>query len=229
MFVIVPWKLDHSETRPGLPVANVALIAINVLIWLIGGSWGVGPRTGVLSVLTYGFCHFGFWHLFFNMWALWVFGNPVNRRLGNVLYLAAYLGTIVVLGLVARLILPVHLVGSSGALFAVIAIALLLMPGAVLKFACLVWFPLTFVVGLFAKPAGLLDWLIRWTKFSVPALWCLVLIPLMQILSLMWHGLAVGWTWSPSVHLLGMLCGVAIVAMLPARISMRRRSMAGNF
>ena len=45
--------------------------------------------------MLYGFSHASFWHLLFNMWALWVFGNPVNRRLGNGYYLLAYLGTIV--------------------------------------------------------------------------------------------------------------------------------------
>ena len=75
---------------------------------------GSGTRR-LPSVLIYGFCHFGFWHLLINMWVLWVFGNPVNRRLGNLLYLLVYLGSVVVLGLFAWLILPVQLVGSSGA------------------------------------------------------------------------------------------------------------------
>lgn len=229
MFFILPWKLKQTGVQPSIPTANIALIAINVLIWLFGGFWVVGRGMGVMSILTYGFCHFGFWHLAVNMWTLWVFGNPVNRRLGNTLYLLAYVGTIVALGLFAWLLLPVQLVGSSGAVFAVIAMALILMPGSVLDIACLIWFPLTVVVGLFSKPTNPVHWLLRWAKFSVPALWCLLLIPLMEILSLVRHGIVAGWSWSPVAHLLGMLCGVAVVLMLPTRISMGRRSATSSF
>ncbi len=80
-------------------------------------SGGIGQQDRArapLSVLLYGFCHFGFWHLVLNMWVLWVFGNPVNRRLGNGLYLLVYLGCLVAVGLFARLILPVGLVGRFG-------------------------------------------------------------------------------------------------------------------
>ncbi len=228
MFFILPWKLKQTGNQPTIPAANIALIAVNVLIWLFDGHWAVGRGTGALSILTYGFCHFGFWHLVVNMWTLWVFGNPVNRRLGNTLYVLVYLGTIVTLGLFAWLILPVQLVGSSGALFGVMAIALILMPGATLDIACVIWFPLTVVVGLFSKPDNLLHWLLRWAKYSIPALWCLLLIPLMQVLSLLWCGIFSGWSWSPVAHLLGMLCGVIVVLMLPARISMGRRSASAS-
>jgi len=195
MFFILPWKLrqKHSASQGGYPVANVALIALNVLV-----------------------------HLLLSMWALWVFGNPVNRRLGNGFYLLAYLGSIVTIGLLARFVLDGGLVGSSGALFAVIAMALLLMPAAALEVGCVALFPLTVVVGLLAKPKQAYQWIARWAVFSIPALWCLLLIPLMQLWSFFWSG----WSWGPAAHLLGMMCGVAAVLMLPTRITMRRRSVA---
>lgn len=86
-------------------------------------------------------------------------------------------------------------------------------------------FPLTVIVGLLAKPKQWYQWIVRWAVFSIPALWCLVMIPLMQLWSLFWSG----WSWGPVAHLLGMVCGVAVVLMLPTRITMRGRSMAGTF
>ena len=223
MFFVVPWKLNRATPKETFPTANVALIALNVLIYLLGWHWTVGRGSPATSIVMYGFCHGGQLHLIFNMWALWVFGNPVNRRLGHAYYVLAYLGSLVAIGLFARLFLSVGLVGSSGALFAVIAIALLLMPASVLKVACLAMFPLTIVVGLLARPKEWFHWLVRWATFSVPTLWCLLLIPLMQLWSFFWDG----WSWAPVAHLMGMLCGLAVVLMLPSRITMGRPSMAG--
>ncbi|OHB80941.1 MAG: hypothetical protein A2V98_08170 [Planctomycetes bacterium RBG_16_64_12] len=228
MFIPIPLELKHSGTRTNVPTVNAALIIANVLVYLFGWHWSVGPGTNLLSILTYGFCHFGFWHLLLNMWVLWVFGKPVNRRLGNGLYLFVYLGCLLAVGLFARIFLPVGLVGSSGAIFAMVTIALILMPSALVETAYLAVFPLTLLLGLLKPPKYGLNWFVRWGITPVPALWCLVLIPLMQFCSLLWHAWYFGWIWSwtPGAHLLGMLCGVAVVLLLPARITMGRRSIA---
>ena len=157
-----------------------------------------------------------------------VFGNPVNRRLGNGLYLLVYLGCVMAVGLFARIILPVGLVGASGAIFAVITIALILMPAASIESAYLALFPLTLLLGLFSRPKYELNWFLSWGIVAVPAWWCLVLIPLMELLSVVWRGWTLGWfsSWTPGAHLLGILCGVAAVLMLPPHIT-RRSSVAG--
>jgi membrane associated rhomboid family serine protease len=229
MFFPIPLEMKQAETRSGIPVANTVLIAVNVLLYLCQGPSGirtVGPGSDVLNVVLYGFSHFGPWHLIFNMWALWVFGNPVNRRLGNGFYLLAYLGTIVAVGLFARLFLPVGLAGSSGAVFAVIIMALMLTPTSIIDVAYVAVFPLTLLIGLLKRPKYELNWILGWGIVSVPALWCLVLIPLMELLSFLWRAWYYGWAWSwtPGAHLLGMLCGVAVVLMLPKAVTMRRRS-----
>ena len=103
MFFLFPWKIDKTGSDGGqLPTANLVLIAANVMLFLCGGFWPVSHGSGPLSILLYGFSHAGPWHLLVNMWALWIFGNPVNRRVGHGYYLAIYLGTILALGLVAR-------------------------------------------------------------------------------------------------------------------------------
>ena len=222
MFFVIPLEYKTRRAQHGAPVANALLIAVNVIVFGLGWCWAVGPGTSPASVLMYGFSHVSFWHLVLNMWLLWVFGNPVNRRLGNGRYLAAYLGTILVLGLLARLFLRVGLVGSSGAIFAVMTIAFILIPAGSLEIAYLALFPLTILMGLVRLPKYWLYWFIRWGVFSIRALWCLVLIPLLELWSLFWNG----WSWGTVAHLLGMVCGVAIVLMLPTRISMPGRSTA---
>ena len=228
MFFPIPLEFKYVGIKSTFPVANAALILINVLVYLFGGDWPVGPNTGPASVLLYGFCHFGFWHLVLNMWVLWVFGNPVNRRLGNGLYLMVYLGSLLTIGLFARLFLPVGLVGASGAIFAVITVALILMPAASVEIAYLALFPLTLLFGLFSRPKYELNWFLSWGIVAVPAWWCLLLIPLMELLSVAWRGWTLGWfsSWTPGAHLLGILCGVAAVLMLPPQIT-RRSSVAG--
>jgi membrane associated rhomboid family serine protease len=158
-----------------------------------------------------------------NMWALWVFGNPVNRRLGNAYYALVYLGAAVVLGLFARLIISTWLLGASGAIFAVIAVALVLMPRASVEIACVAVFPLTLVIGLLSKPAQSWQWLLRSAVYGIPAVWALALIPLMQLFLFWWDQ----WSVSSLAHLLGMLCGVGAVLALPTRVTMRRSWLTG--
>ena len=221
MFFIIPWKLCQAVESRDVPVVNVAIIAANVLFYLLGWSWPVGPGSSLLSIGLYAFSHCDLWHLVLNMWALWVFGNPVNRRLGNGYYALVYLGTGGLLGLFARLMMSTWLMGASGAIFAVIAIGLILMPRAIVEIACVALFPLTLVVGLLSKPAQWWQWLVRGAVYGIPALWALALIPLMQLFLFWWDH------WSPSslAHLLGTLCGVGAVVLLPARLTMRRNSL----
>ncbi|HTN74107.1 MAG TPA: rhomboid family intramembrane serine protease, partial [Pirellulaceae bacterium] len=116
MFLAVPLEFRPVAGSKSLPLANYCLIAANLLVWLIGWQWIVGRdllgvRSGPFSILMYGFSHAGFWHLICNMWILWVFGNAVNRRLGHAYYLAAYAGSIVILGLFAWLLGGQGLIG----------------------------------------------------------------------------------------------------------------------
>ena len=71
MFFPIPLEFKCLGGKSGFPLANAALVLINVLVYLFGGTWTVGPGSGPVSLLMYGFCHFGFWHLVLNMWVLW--------------------------------------------------------------------------------------------------------------------------------------------------------------
>lgn len=70
--------------------------------------------------ITYAFVHGGFMHLAGNCLFLFVFGPPVEDRLGRVRYLGLYVGGAVFAGLAERLLQGLHpMIGASGAISAV--------------------------------------------------------------------------------------------------------------
>ncbi len=104
-------------------VTGNALVGIFAL-WPIGSAQFRGaPEFQVWQVLTYGFLHGNLAHLFFNMFALYMFGGDVERLLGSRRYLIYYL-VCVVGAAVAQLAVtsgssmpPVPTVGASGGVF----------------------------------------------------------------------------------------------------------------
>jgi membrane associated rhomboid family serine protease len=222
MFFFIPWRLRQQAESKSVPAANLILIAANVLCYLLGVCCPVGPGSGLLSILLYAFSHAGLWHLLVNMWTLGVFGNPLNRRVGHGYYLVAYLTSAAAVGLFARLFLSSCLVGASGAVFAVVVMCAMLMPRSLLELACVAVCPLTLVIGLLSRPTDWSGWLIRAKVYRIRMLVVLVLVPLMELILLIW------WSGSAShfSHLLGMLCGLAAVLLLPSRVTMGRWSLA---
>lgn len=219
MFFPIPIRFHDGRDFHAIPVANGILIVLNVMAFWLNWHPVVGPGTGPLSVLTYSFGHADVWHLAANMIALMVFGTPVNRRIGNAWYLAVYVGTALTIGLFVRLFVSGYLLGASGAIFAVIAIAVILMPSATIDVAYFALFPVTLLIGLIQRPNHWAFWFIRWDSFSLRAWWGLFLVPLLEIWGLCLYGL----NWSNLGHLFGLLCGISAVLLLPTRITMNRR------
>lgn len=97
---IFPYNRDNSVKDT--PWAVVGLIVINsvllILTWFGGptdalfAKYGLTPAHPHLSTaVTSMFLHAGFWHLFGNMWFLWMFGNQVEQILGKWLFCFVYL------------------------------------------------------------------------------------------------------------------------------------------
>ena len=175
------------------------------------------------TILTYGFVHLNFLHLLFNMWWLWVFGNPVNRRIGNGYYVMTYLGTIVVLGLIARVLSPGPVLGSSGAIYAMIAVVSMLMPLASVEVHYLAIFPVTLLIGLFQRPKFWLFWFVRWDTSTVPAILLTITVIALQLLLIMLWLLLGSLSWMNLGHVLGFVCGVVAVLLMPSRVTMLGR------
>lgn len=85
--------------------------------------WGQGQAW---RVVTYIFLHANLLHIFFNMWCLWVFGQPVAQRLGEGKFLALFMVSGITAGLFSGLFYLwggsgfVPIIGASGALYGIL-------------------------------------------------------------------------------------------------------------
>ena len=115
--------------------ATIGILALNVFFFLIiylspnlFSLFALIPlrviRGGaVWQVLTYMFMHGSFWHIFFNMIVLFLFGSQLEKRLGSNEFILYYLVTGIGAGVftlllhwyTGRYLVPV--VGASGAIY----------------------------------------------------------------------------------------------------------------
>jgi membrane associated rhomboid family serine protease len=88
----------------------------------------------VFTIVTSGFMHASITHLLFNMIALFIFGRIVEKTLGVKKFLAIYFGALILSNLISS---AIHLfifnqnipgVGASGAIYGLIAAAMLVAP-----------------------------------------------------------------------------------------------------
>ncbi|MBL8266847.1 MAG: rhomboid family intramembrane serine protease [Steroidobacter sp.] len=122
---------------------NRALILINVIVFglqlFTGGPYAslvnqyfalwppqlpAGyPDFQVWQLLTYGFLHGGWQHLFFNMFALFMFGSDIERLFGSKRYLFYYLMCVIGAAVMHLIVMaaaglePAPVVGASGGVF----------------------------------------------------------------------------------------------------------------
>jgi len=149
---------DNVPTRTA-PVVTIALIVVNVLVWVLyqlpdlDGSVNElafhpcevessCPQVGQdwpLTALTSMFMHGSWAHLLGNMLFLWIFGNNVEDALGKLRYLLFYLvggfaataaQTFVTLTYASDAEAAIPNIGASGAVSAVLGAYLLLLPRA---------------------------------------------------------------------------------------------------
>jgi len=88
--------------------------------------------TDIWQFVTYAFLHANLMHIFGNMYFLYIFGNNVNDKLGNVGYLCLYLGGAVFAGIGHTLLHQNPVLGASGAVAAVTGAYLVLYPRTVI-------------------------------------------------------------------------------------------------
>lgn len=169
--------LRDTVPTDNYPVVNNALIGINVVIFLLQLSLGVGwdrfvytyglvparysiPQISayfsapqqVLAFFSFMFLHGGFWHLLGNMWSLYIFGDNVEDRLGHLRYLLFYLICGVASG-VSHLLLNLNsnipTIGASGAIAGVMGAYFILHP----RSKILTLFPIIFIPYFLEIPA----------------------------------------------------------------------------
>ena len=140
-----PVSDDNTRVRT-LPVVTYALIALNVLIFLLQLSGGdqfikdwafipsrfsTAPVADAVTIVTAMFMHGGWLHLFSNMLFLWIFGDNVEDRFGHFPFLVFYL-LVGVAATFAQFAIAsgssVPNIGASGAIAGVLAAYLLMFP-----------------------------------------------------------------------------------------------------
>ncbi|MCM1034378.1 MAG: rhomboid family intramembrane serine protease [Paludibacter sp.] len=136
---------NRNSLWASLPPITKNLIAINFICWLadIVLSRRIGiPMSGIFGLnylfssgfhiwqpFTYMFMHAGFDHIFFNMFALLMFGAPLEQHWGGKRFLTYYLITGIGAGIVQELVWfgmfgpidTMHItIGASGAIFGIL-------------------------------------------------------------------------------------------------------------
>jgi len=152
------------------PYSNYLLIAANVFVFLITYSPHYLIKDGIpfleplrnwaeelmltpdqpqlMQFISYAFLHGGFMHLFGNMFFLYLFGNNVNDKLGNIGYLCFYLAGAVFSAVGHTLMSNSPVLGASGAVAAVTGAYLVLFPQTLITI--IYWF---FFIGTMEVPA----------------------------------------------------------------------------
>jgi membrane associated rhomboid family serine protease len=139
---------DDDSQRRTLPGVTYALIAVNVLFFLVELSAGdqfvetwafiparfaENPGANFATIFTAMFMHGGWFHLFGNMLFLWIFGDNVEDRFGHLKFLIFYL-LVGVAATFAQFALAPHStvpnVGASGAIAGVLGAYILMFPQA---------------------------------------------------------------------------------------------------
>ncbi len=174
--MLIPIGTDVRPRRP--PIGNWVLIALNVLIFFVTDVLIAWPgfksyftlNASVPSLsqyITYQFLHGDLAHLAGNMLFLWIFGNAVCDRLGNLPYVLFYLAGGVFAGVVFAQFNDNPILGASGAIAAVTTAFLVLYPRV--HITMLLWM---FIVTTFQLPAMLLIVIkiILWDNVFAPAL-----------------------------------------------------------
>ncbi|HEU4654839.1 MAG TPA: rhomboid family intramembrane serine protease [Steroidobacteraceae bacterium] len=98
-------------------------IEILFALWPPGAAAFGGGHFQIWQVLTYGFLHGSLTHIFFNMFALFMFGSDIERLFGPKRYLTYYLVCVVGAALMHLIVVawaglpPFPTVGASGGVF----------------------------------------------------------------------------------------------------------------
>lgn len=142
----------YHNDAPAVPPVILNLLIANGMLFALqmffGGPRGIGPLETHLALwpigindfhsslhfypwqlLTYGFLHGNFMHIFFNMFALWMFGREIELRWGSKRFLTYYLFCVIGAGLIQLTVatitlrsggMPYPTIGASGGTYGIL-------------------------------------------------------------------------------------------------------------
>ncbi len=125
VYILQYFILDFF-TLFGAPVGRIFMhyLALQPMFYE-GLNYISGNNFWFWQLITYQFMHGGLWHLFFNMFALWMFGMELENRWGSSRFLIYYLLSGIGAGLSQIFIGPLigqvgPTVGASGAIYGIL-------------------------------------------------------------------------------------------------------------
>jgi membrane associated rhomboid family serine protease len=123
-----------------IPPATLVLLISNVAVYLLGISsfspfalWPLGTLFEPWQVITYSFLHGNLAHIFFNMFALYMFGGPLERVWGTSKFVTFYFASVLAaaaaqLAVTAASGSQYPTVGASGGVFGLLLGFALMFP-----------------------------------------------------------------------------------------------------
>jgi membrane associated rhomboid family serine protease len=206
----------NSEHNYNMPPVVMNLLIINVLVWFATNILSPqlfhslalyspeSPYFRIWQPFTHLFVQSGGWHLFFNMFTLWMFGRQAEYDLGGrrflFYYLVCGLGAAAIQLLVGKLTGSdpnVAMVGASGAVYGI-----LLAYGVMHGNARVILFPI---------------------PFPMKAKWLVVIFGAIELLGGVRGSLFAGDNVAHFAHLGGMLWGWLLLAWWKARARASQR------
>ena len=139
-----------------LLISNIVIFFVSAFMPGLIRVFGLVPvafwRGAVWQVFTYMFFHGSMMHIFFNMFALWMFGTELEYRWGSRAFVWYYVITGVGAGLVTVLFWhnsPIPVIGASGAIYGILLAYGLTFPNRIILIGFLFPMPAKYVVVLF--------------------------------------------------------------------------------
>ena len=141
-----------------------ALLPVGGAIERFGALWVGWPLFRTYQFVTYMFLHANFEHLFFNMFALWMFGRTLEYELGSKRFLVYYMlcgvgAALIQAGIAWGMHEPMTLLGASGAVMGLLLAFGVLHPNAVIM---LIFPPIPMKAKWFVIIYGVIELLLGW-------------------------------------------------------------------
>ncbi len=156
------FPISDSIKSGKIPFITLLIIALNAFVFyqqllpggegftlqyaLIPSSINFLDPTTLLPFFTSIFLHGGFFHIFSNMWFLWIFGDNVEAHIGKIRYVFLFVLSGLIGNLAQFLFFPgssIPMLGASGAVSGILGSYFALFPGSKIKTFLFLFFFIT--------------------------------------------------------------------------------------
>lgn len=156
-FGLFPPAVKHLLIINGLVFLALLTPGISNYVFGLGALWPLShPNFAPWQFITYMFLHGGFGHIFFNLFALWMFGQNIERIWGTRRFVTYYFLTGIGAALLHILVTGanVPMVGASGGVYGILLAFAFMFPNRPIF---LIFFPVPIKAKYFVLIFGALE------------------------------------------------------------------------